>query len=490
MCRSCLPSRSARSRPLSSTTETSRGQALALFALSLSALLLAAALAFDVGAMLLEKRDQQNAADAAALAGVRYVLDDGTQARNAALDVATANGFTTDMSGTPSVVVNIPPTSGGYATWPGAVEVRIRNELPPIFGGILSIFNGGTVPDWGVGSRAVAAIFDDIAGPFAILALDPLGCEAILVSGNGMLDSQGNIQVNSTCESGAFKRQGGGTVEVAADNSCNVVGDIQDGGGQGYFQCAMNEGAPEVPDPLAELPAPPMPGAPAPVVLLTGTNSIPAACPGGSNPATEAAPAVCQFPSSYSGTVWRLYPGLYPGGIKLQAGTFYFEPGIYYLAGGGLDITGNGTVSMSVDGGTTLDHGVLFYNTQIPGSPLGPVSLNGATADIDLYPLKLDTIWDGLVVFQDCPDRTVDCGMGPETLGDDVTINGSTSDMSVRGTIYVPEGDVKVNGSAGALTLDQVIAWRFKVNGSTGSIIRALDDDGFVKLFSAAGLVE
>ena len=62
--------------------------------------------------------------------------------------------------------------------------------------------------------------------------------------------------------------------------------------------------------------------------------------------------------------------------------------------------------------------------------------------------------------------------------------------MLVRGTIYVPEGDVKVNGSAGALTLDQVIAWRFTVNGSTGSIIRALDDQGFVKLFSAAGLVE
>jgi hypothetical protein len=457
----------------------------------MTALMLAAAVAYDVGAMLLEKRDQQNAADAAALAGVRYVLDNETKARAAAFDVATANGFTDVAGDNPSVIVNIPPTSGDYSTWPGAVEVQIRNELPPIFGGVLTLLTGDPVPDWGVGARAVAAIFDDVGGPFAILALDPEGCEAILVSGNGMIDSEGNIQVNSTCSTSAFKRQGGGTIEVGAENSCNVVGGIQDGGGKGYFDCVMNEGAPEVPDPLRELPAPPMPALPAAVEWISGPkDTIPGGCPGSGTPATVEAPATCQFNSSYADTAWRLHPGLYPGGIKLQAGTFYLEPGIYYLAGGGLSIVGNGTITTSVDGGTTLDHGVLFYNTQIEGSPLGLIDLGGADAIVNLYPLKLDTIWDGMVIFQDCPDRTVDCGMGPDTLGDDITINGSDSDMAVRGTIYVPEGDVKVNGSAGELILDQIIAWRFKVNGETGSIIQALDDQAFVKLFSAAGLVE
>ena len=441
--------------------------------------------------MLLEKRDQQNAADAAALAGVRYVLDNEAKARAAAIDVAAANGFTDVAGDSPSVVVNIPPTSGGYSTWQGAVEVQIRNELPPIFGGVLTLLTGDPVPDWGVGARAVAPIFDDVGGPFAILALDPEGCEAILVSGNGAIDSEGNIQVNSTCPTSAFKRQGGGTIEVGADNSCNVVGGIQDGGGKGYFSCAMNEGAPEVPDPLRELPAPPMPGLPVSVEWISGPKDTrPSGCPGSANPATAEAPATCQFNSSYADTVWRLHPGLYPGGIKLQAGTFYLEPGIYYLAGGGLSITGNGTITTSVDGGTALDHGVLFYNTQIEGSPLGLINLGGADATVSLYPLKLDTIWDGMVIFQDCPVRTVDCGMGPDTLGDDITINGSASDMAVRGTIYVPEGDVKVNGSAGELILDQIIAWRFKVTGETGSIVQALDDQGFVKLFSAAGLVE
>src|ERR671912_1529724 len=74
-CFHCPRSRSQRSRPLSSTTErpNERGQILVLFAGAAVALLIVAAIAFDVGSMYLERRDQQNAADAAALAGARYV---------------------------------------------------------------------------------------------------------------------------------------------------------------------------------------------------------------------------------------------------------------------------------------------------------------------------------------------------------------------------------------------------------------------------------
>ena len=51
-----------------------------------------AALAFDGGQVMLERRDQQNAADAAAIAAARYVRSDTTAATNAAVAVATANG--------------------------------------------------------------------------------------------------------------------------------------------------------------------------------------------------------------------------------------------------------------------------------------------------------------------------------------------------------------------------------------------------------------
>jgi uncharacterized membrane protein len=67
-------------------------------------LLIVAALAFDVGSMYLERRDQQNAADAAALAGARYVnasanfhgtcaAPGGNAPLSAACEVVDANGF-------------------------------------------------------------------------------------------------------------------------------------------------------------------------------------------------------------------------------------------------------------------------------------------------------------------------------------------------------------------------------------------------------------
>ncbi len=102
-----------------------RGQILVLFAGGLIALLLIAALAFDVGMMLVERRDEQNAADAAALAGARYVLTDQAAAETAARDIAQMNGF---VDADPNEVVNvyIPPIHGRYVNLPGFIEVQIQ----------------------------------------------------------------------------------------------------------------------------------------------------------------------------------------------------------------------------------------------------------------------------------------------------------------------------------------------------------------------------
>ena len=463
---------------MSSTTRQERGQALAIFTISLSAVVMVAALAFDGGAMMLERRAQQNAADAAAIAAARYVKINTTLAQNAALNVATANGFTDGVS-SQSVSINIPPTAGPFKDLTGYVEVEIGSTRPSIFAGIMS------VASWPVSARAVATDLNAAGGSFSILALDPTICDAMLLSGNGDITAYGNIQVNSDCHNGALRRQGGGDITIDVDGgACNVVGDIKDGGGHGVIDCVQNEGAPYVQDPLLLLPAPSIPPLPLDAVQVTGSMSTPSGCPGSDNPATLASPAVCQFDSGYKDTTWRLYPGLYPGGLKLQGGTFYLEPGIYYLGGGGLDITGNDTVTFTVDanGTTGPAGGVMFYNTDLPGATAGPVYLNGASADIDLLPYDDDkSPYDGILLLQ---DRTLDIG------GDDLTINGSDSDMDVRGTIYVPAGDVKVKGSAGQLTMDQIIAGTFKVNGAPGSSILALKDEEYIVRLRAAGLVE
>jgi hypothetical protein len=148
-------------------------------------------------------------------------------------------------------------------------------------------------------------------------------------------------------------------------------------------------------------------------------------------------------------------------------------------------------------GGTTLGRGIMLYNTeayefsaQCAAGTLSaadalvrciqPIDLAGADATVDLYPMASGT-YQGISIYQ---DRNLNIP------GDDIIINGSSSSTQVRGTIYAPEGDVRVNGNGGTVIVDQVIALTFTVNGAPGSIIQVLFDLDFVHTFTAAGLVE
>jgi hypothetical protein len=74
-------------------------------------------------------------------------------------------------------------------------------------------------------------------------------------------------------------------------------------------------------------------------------------------------------------------------------------------------------------------------------------------------------------------------------IGDDVIINGGSSTLEVAGTIYVPNGDVRVNGSTGTIILDQFIASTYVINGNGGTIdIRYRT--GVTAKIRGAGLVE
>jgi hypothetical protein len=137
-----------------------------MFVGGLFALLIVAALAFDVGMMLVERRDQQNAADAAALAGARYVLTSPGDAETAARRIALENGFD-DADSSEVVNVYIPAIHGRYAGLPGFIEVQIEGTRPSIFGGVigratwpvsafaLPVFDAGSRPDRMQGHRSV-----------------------------------------------------------------------------------------------------------------------------------------------------------------------------------------------------------------------------------------------------------------------------------------------------------------------------------------------
>jgi len=520
---------------LSSTTDrsTERGQVLVLFAGGLVTLLLVAALAYDVGMMLLERRDQQNAADAAALAGARFVdpalpfhgscaATGGNAAVEAACEIALENDFD-DTATSEDVFVDIPPVHAKEAIHrtPWNIEVRIATTRPSLFAGVIGRFA------WPVGAMAIASSPHNVLSPFSMLALSETECKAMHFSGSGIVNTEDSIQSNSTgadCSPGdPYGLSKTGNAEVIVEGSCRTVGDIQDQGTTPIVCDDLEPFSYPIPDPLRNLEAPVVPGLAAPMkewvagtLTVMANGDIPNFCPGKTTPANRAPeandPQLCTIGSPSDGTdggTFVLFPGLYPGGLEFVGGvTVYLTPGIYYIGGGGFQTSGDSSV-ISVDDEndtnaavcSTADPppdppctgggGVLIYNSElaVSGGDADKITLGGGGAILNLVPYNYP--------FPNAPDplpKTVDIVIWQDRAvslgGDDVTLNGSSAAAtSVRGLVYLPNGDLKINGSASEFTMDQVIAQTFLVDGSGGTI-NVLRDYGIDAVFSAAGLVE
>ena len=390
----------------------------------------------------------------------------------AAIAVARENGFVDGVNGI-RVVVNVPPDNqSNFGGLPGHIQVTISSRRASFFQGLLGLANRSPR------AIAVAANISGINLPISFIALNPSACGLSKVTGNGTLIMEGAVHVDSKCAANALTVSGKGAMTVP---TCNVVGGFQISGG-GTADCEKPSGVTPIGDPLAELPAPGVPGTPRPVEVISGSGGIPSGCPGSSTPATMASPALCTF--SKAGE-YRIFPGLYPGGLKFNSGTVYMEPGIYYIAGGGFTKSGGGSATptiISVDpGGTTPGGGILIYNTCPTGQTtncLGSIQINGsAGATIDLRPIQT-TVYRNMLIFQDRSIR-------PSSAS--VVLNGNENFVTLSGTVYVPTGEVQINGSGSGVAA-QVIADSFKVNGD-GELRIGYDATQFVR-FQGVGLVQ
>ena len=469
---------------------------LVLFAGGALVLFIVAALAFDTGMILVQRRDEQNAADAAALAGARYVITSQARAIAAARDIARQNGFD-DTDPTQVVDVHIPPIHGLYAGLGGFIEVDIQDTRESIFGGVIG---RGT---WPVSASAVATNAQNLTFPFSMMALNPTACSAIKVTGGGVVQAFANIQSNSNgtaagCDGTGFSRTGGATIDVEApDATCRVVGTFQDAGSGPPITCTIAQNSFALPDPLRNLAAPGQPALAAPMVYA-GTGApptIPKNCPGGSPAPNPALPAKCVIPPTGgpSTVPWILSPGLYPGGLDVEKGRIvYLLPGIYWIGGGGLNIGTGGsimTIATAADAkpniaDATWGGGVMFYNSRLPNAGGDSFALNSNAATMKLKPLNValtdpNSVYNNIVIFQD-RSLTTCCP---------ITLNGAASTTEVRGIVYVPGAQVKLNGNGGTLVLDQVIADTYDINGNGGTI-KVLRNTGVDSHIIAAGLVQ
>src|SRR5688572_19259875 len=128
-----------------------RGVTVVFVALSLIVILGVAAISFDGGGMLSERRHAQSVADAAAMAAASdlfkyYWTNQGTDpndsAKDSALKVARENGYNDDGI-TNKVFVNMPPSSGDYMHKNGYVEVIVEYYFKRSFS---NIFSSGPIP--------------------------------------------------------------------------------------------------------------------------------------------------------------------------------------------------------------------------------------------------------------------------------------------------------------------------------------------------------
>jgi Flp pilus assembly protein TadG len=473
------------------------GQTLVLFALAIVVLLGIAALVFDAGQSFVDRRKEQDAADAAALAAARYLatcpspqsVANCPAAVSAAVALATSQGYTDGVNGA-TVAVKIPPgTETQFAGAPDTVEVNITASRGSIFAGVFGVARQST------GALGVAQNSSGYSLPYSLLALDPTSCGTNKITGTGGVTVGGTVHIDSNCPSQALLLSGQGVLDAP---ECDVVGGVQVGNNATNKCITQPAGVTVFGDPLRELPPPPQPAAPAPVVKISGgTKPIPNGCPGSATPATAASPATCQFSSSYSGYFFRLGPGFYPGGLSFQAGTFYLEPGIYWLGGGGYSQNGNSALVMSVDpGGTTCTPepsscGQLFYLGQDPDptvqaacvtAPTGPGcfagwSMQGTSANLEIQGIQSGP-YQGMVIY-------VDRAFAGATL----TLNGASTNFMLTGTIYAPTALIKINGNGATSISAQIIAYDIQANGNGGALNVPYGSNAFFHL-KGIGLVQ
>lgn len=456
-----------------------RGQVLVIFAGGLVVLLAITALVIDLGFAFMIRRQEQNAVDPGAIAAARHIrsgvgeTSDYPAMRRAACFYARQNGFFpsagddtgctpgNDPNGT-TLTVNFPPgtSAGTYSGRAGFVEVILTRPHRAFFAQVIGM---STIP---VSSGAVGAFSDGDSNSSSLIALDPGNtCTAARVHGGATIDIHpvspgiqgGYVHVNSTCDPPATTDtsctdvpKGGlvidGTATLKATHTY-VTGTCKSNGSG--LVGGLTEGSVQIGDPLAELPPPDLADYPAGKCGPTGWVTEP----------TGPKSAGCEFKDD---VVVKLRPGVYYGGwdVKKNGATLELAPGVYIIAGGGIRLTSEGSIT-SVQDGLGGAAPVLIYNTDNPATGTGQANIDfNASATLKLRAIETGP-YRGILLWND------GYGSNADAL---ISLGGQVS-LDISGTIYSPKGKVNMEGGGGVAGVDstaavQIIAWQWDVGGN------------------------
>jgi hypothetical protein len=524
-----------------------RGQILIVVAFGMLLLMAVAALVVDLGFSWMLRRQEQNAADPAAVAAARWLKDPSGEARNPfpeanqeACFYARQNGFfpdasTNDLTSTGCVPANdprgtilevqSPPTSGKYAGAPGKVQVVIRSTHASFFAQVFG-------QNWAsVTTAAVAANDANNSNSSSLVALKPVcsGGSAGTVTGGGTVrifpvhsgDLGGYVHVNSPCGNSTDDICNNGTGQAALDvsgggtmvapfayitGSCVQNGNSSNTNPNGLW-CDMtftssnclDEDALALADPLSSVPEPNIADFPNGVCPNGGTSS-PSATTGcdlsrGPNcPSDPANPAI---------DVCTLNPGVYYGGWSVGSRVrLFLRPGMYILAGGGIRLAGTDASIEAVTSPSVSEARIMLFSTDGPLCPSVAGQCQGDitfTAQQAFKAKALNAATCGLVSPQACPWKGIllwQDGTVHSTTTSTVKLGGQSSTI-LAGTIYAPMADVTVNGgnsttgcttgpTTGCLAI-QIISYTWKIDG--GGLVEMPYDPSELYQLDLRGLI-
>ena len=346
-----------------------------------------AALGVDAGSWLVNQRNLQNAADAAALAAAWEIArGDKSAYEEAAGKEAAHNHFNPTGSGN-GMTITVTEGAGGHTT----VRVDLTQNASLYF---TSLFMGDV--------NIAAAAEAEVGVPtheFCVLGLEQVEGSTVEVIGNVTVDSPAcGIAVNSSADD-ALNLQGNVEINIG---TVQITGDYHEQGNTSFIYETLRTNAPRTDDPYEEW----------------EIDEYKGGCDG-----TES-----QQQISTNGTV-VLSPGTYCGGLKISSNNdVIFEPGVYVMDGGDFEVTG---------GGTMTGDGVSFVLTSSTGTNYANLDITGGKTINFTAPDKGDEM-EGVVFFQDRD--------APPT-GSENRILG-TAAIDVDGAAYFPSQRLRFGGNA------------------------------------------
>lgn len=394
-----------------------------MFAVMLPAFIGALGLAIDTGATYEQNRRMQTAADAGALAAAQEIKGENWGGvTDAAYGGAAQNGFEPSSETGIGVEVHRPPITGAFKGDGEYVEVIVTQPQPLYF---MRLFK--EEPD-DIRARAVAGTSPSDT---CLLVKNPSARSAFDVGGNATVQFQDcGVTVNSDNSSAAIAN-GSGIIEAS---HVSIVG--------GYSGSNWN------PDPI------------------TGVDAL-------DDPlASFVMPAVgaCTYTEKQIiMTSVTLNPGNYCGGIEVRSqASVTFNPGVYYLVGGGLNANAGAALR-----GTD----VTFVNTEKkPTYKYDAIWINGGAA-INLS-APTSGIWQGILFYQD-----------PKVVTTKTNIFNGGAEMVLKGIVYFPTSATKFSGDFGT-DAQQLLMIGDKVEFTGNTKFKALPKEFLPRTLLAARVVE